>query len=49
MVNFTVKVNHGTKVTKLLKNNLCTVWRETLAVGKFGKFTARTHWWKKIW
>ena len=26
-----------------------TVWRETLAVGKFGEFTAESYWRNKIW
>ena len=26
-----------------------TVWRETLAVGKFGEFTAKSYWRNKIW
>ena len=28
---------------------LSTVWRETLAVGKFGEFTAKCYWRNKIW
>ena len=28
---------------------LATVWRETLAVGKFGEFTAKIYWRNKIW
>ena len=26
-----------------------TVWRETLAVEKFGEFTTKSYWWNKIW